>query len=171
MTELVFVDANVFLYTHDPRDPAKRARAREWIERLWQSGQGRTSVQVLSEFYTNATRKFAVTPTAAWGRVESLFAWAPRAIDAELLQTAQRIEQRYRLSWWDSTIVAAAQMEKCRILLTEDLQDGAELGGVQVHSPFSFMIEQPSAPYATAPRLASLHRPRGRPRRATPRAA
>jgi len=164
MTELVFVDSNVFLYAHDASEPAKQLRAREWIEHLWDAGLGRLSTQVLSEFYANA-RKFGVPKEQAWETIDTLMAWNPRAIDAGLLRAAHEIEHRFRLSWCDSTIVAAAQAEKCRVLLTEDLQDGTTIGGVIVRSPFTLQIEQPTAPYQAVPMLASLHRRRGRPRR------
>jgi len=59
MTGPCFVDANVFVYAHDPRDASKRARARQWIDALWQERLGRTSIQVLSEYYAVATRKLA----------------------------------------------------------------------------------------------------------------
>jgi predicted nucleic acid-binding protein len=164
MTELVFVDANVFLYAHDATDPAKRGRARDWIAHLWRAAQGRTSTQALSEFYVNA-RKVGVSGDKAWEEVNALLAWKPRPVDAELIRVAREIETRYRLSWWDSMIVAAAQLEKCRLLLTEDLQDGLEIGTLIVRSPFKLQVEQPAAAYEAAPLLASLHRRPGRPRR------
>ena len=164
MIEPVFVDSNVLLYVDDATDPHKRDRAREWISHLWDTGLGRLSTQVLSEFYVNA-RKFGVSREKAWETVDSLLDWRPRAIDAELLRTAREIEKRHRLSWWDSMIVAAAQLEQCRVLLTEDLQDGVAIGSVIVRSPFTLKVEQPTAPYEVRPMLAMLHRGRGRPRR------
>ncbi len=50
MTVLVFVDTNIFVYARDTRDLAKRARASEWLEVLWQDLRGRTSIQVLNEY-------------------------------------------------------------------------------------------------------------------------
>ena len=104
MTAPCFVDANIFVYARDPRDPLKQRRAAEWIDWLWQQRAGRTSVQVLSEFYTVVTRKLAprVTEVMAWDAVTRYFAWAPLAADEALLRRAREIEARYRLSWWDS---------------------------------------------------------------------
>src|SRR5437868_4333631 len=128
MTALLFVDANVFLYAHDPSEPVKQARAGEWLSHLWRGNLGRTSTQVLSEYYVNATRKFRAPPEKAWDSVSALLAWNPQAIDAGLLSRAREIERRYKLSWWDSLVVAAAQLQDCRLLLTEDLQDGTTFG-------------------------------------------
>ena len=168
MTGRCFVDANVFVYMRDPRDPRKQSIAANWIAHLWHERLGRTSAQVLSEYYAVATRKLAppVAPDLAWDYVRELLSWRPQPVDAALLTRAREVEQRYRISWWDSMVVAAAQLQDCTLLLTEDLHDGAAFGTVVVRSPFTLEIQQPAAAYAVTPRVASLHRPRGRPRRA-----
>ena len=98
-----------------------------------------------------------------WEEVSQYFARNPQEIDANLLQQAREIERRYRITWWDSLIVAAAQSQDCDILLTEDLQDGMNFGGVTVRSPFTLEVREAAAAYAATPRPASPHRPRGRP--------
>ncbi len=167
MTGLCFVDANVFVYARDPREPRKQERATAWIDLLWREQRGRTSAQALSEFYAVATRKLTprVPLELAWRDVERYLGWRPRSTDDELLRRARSIEDRYRLSWWDSQIVAAAQLQNCEVLLTEDLHDGAAFGTLIVRSPFTLKVEQPAASYEVRPALASLHRPRGRPKR------
>ena len=57
MTVPVFVDTNVLLYARDVGEPHKQPRAAAWLEWLWRQQLGRTSVQVLSEYYVNVTRK------------------------------------------------------------------------------------------------------------------
>ncbi|HJS36511.1 MAG TPA: PIN domain-containing protein [Burkholderiales bacterium] len=165
MTGPCFVDANVFVYAQDPRDPRKHRQAEAWIDSLWGARQGRTSAQALAEFYAVATRKLKIAPDTAWQEAERYFGWKPLAIDEALLRRAREIEMRYRLSWWDSTIVAAAQLQDCVVLLTEDLQDGMAFGDVTVRSPFTFEVREAPASYAAAPLAVSRHRPRGRPRR------
>jgi len=167
MTVRCFVDTNVLVYARDAREPIKQVRAAEWIELLWREGAGRTSAQVLSEFYSVVTRRLIprVSPDEAWDDTRMLFAWDPQPIDATLLARAQEIEQRWRLSWWDSMVVAAAQLQGCALLLTEDLQDGAQYGGVTVHSPFTHGVREPVPAYAVAPALRPRHRGRGRPRK------
>jgi len=165
MTGPCFVDANVLVYVRDPRDPAKQARAIAWHEHLWRERRGRTSMQVLSEFYVNTKRLRGTAPGDLWISVARYFAWAPHPIDEPLLRRAREVEERWRLSWWDSMVVAAAQLQDCTLLLTEDLQDGAVFGTVTVRSPFTLEVREPAAQYAAAPAIASRHRPRGRPRR------
>lgn len=167
MTGPCFVDANVFIYVRDARDPRKQARAVEWIDALWENRLGRTSVQAMAEAYAVATRKLGIHPDAAWHYVERYFSWDPHPANEALLRRARENERRYRLSWWDSTIVAAAQAQGCVVLLTEDLQDGAVLGTVTVRSPFTLQLGEAAALYAVQERRGvSLHRPRGRPKRA-----
>lgn len=167
MTDPVFADANFLLYVRDARDPAKQARASAWHEHLWNEGLGRTSMQVVSEFYVNLKRMAGsrMTQDQAWTLTERYFAWNPQAIDEDVMLNARRIEQRYGISWWDSMIVAAAQLQECALLLTEDLQDSGVYGTVTVRSPFTLEVREAATTYAVSPRAASLHRPRGRPRR------
>lgn len=167
MSPPVFVDTNVFVYARDPRDPAKQARAEEWLAMLWRDFAGRTSMQVLSEYYYNVTRKLspAVAPDEAWLDTRLLLAWDPLPVNAELLRRAREIEQRWQLAWWDSLIVGAAQLQGCALLLTEDLHDGSVYGDVTVRSPFTLDVREPLPEYAVMPPLASRHRGRGRPRR------
>lgn len=167
MTGRCFVDANVFVHARDPRDPAKQRRAREWRDHLWHAQLGRTSIQVLCETYSVLKRLGGAAPEELWNSVARFFAWRPLAIDELLLRRAHGIEQRYRISWWDGMIVAAAQLQDCEVLLTEDLQDGMVFDSVTVRSPFTLEVREPPAGYAVRPLAASLHRPRGRPKRAT----
>jgi len=172
MTALVFVDADVLVYARDGRDARKQARAAQWLTGLWRERTGRTSMQVLSEYYATVTRKLAPAVPAhkAWDDVRELLSWQPHPVDAELLVRAREAEARWRLSWWDSLIVAAAQLQNCTVLLTEDLQDGMAFGTVRVRSPFTLAAGEPEADYAVQDVPVSLHRPRGRPRRVGARA-
>ena len=163
----VFVDTNVFVYARQSNELARQPVAAEWVERLWREESGRTSMQVLSECYTTLTRKIrpAVPRAEAWDFVLGLLTWNPHATDSELLVRARETEDRFGLSWWDSLIVAAAQIQNCALLLTEDLQDQAVYGGVTVHNPFRVGVSEAIAAYQTTPRPVSRHPRRGRPRR------
>ena len=166
MTVTVFVDTNVFIYARDADERVKRPRAAAWLEHLWREQLGRTSVQVLSEYYVNVTRKLVpgLPPDEAWDDVKALLTWKPIPIDGSLLEAGREIERRHRLSWWDCLIVAAAQLQGCGLLLTEDLQDGAVFGGVTVRSPFTLATAEALTLYRPAPSVSAGHPRRGRPR-------
>lgn len=167
MTAPVFVDTNVLVYARDERAPAKQVRAKAWLEHLWRERLGRTSMQVVSEYYVTLKRLGAAGSAAEeiWESATRYFAWKPLPADEPLLRRAREIEQRHRLGWWDSMVVGAAQLQDCALLLSEDLQDGAVFGGVTVRSPFTLEVREPGAAYAVAPAARSRHRPRGRPKR------
>jgi predicted nucleic acid-binding protein len=133
---LVFVDSNVFLYAVDEADLNKQQAAREWRAELWKSRRGRVSFQVLGEFYVNAARNRPSAREEARAEVRDLLAWKPVITDAALLERGWKIQDRYRLSYRDALIVAAAKVSSCRYLLTEDLQAGQELDGIEVVNPF-----------------------------------
>jgi predicted nucleic acid-binding protein len=168
MTAPVFVDTNVLVYARDAGDPAKQARAAAWLEILWREQVGRTSMQVLSEYYVTLTRKLdpGFSSVEAWDDVSALFAWRPQPIDEAVMQRGREITQRHRLSWWDSLIVAAAAVQGCAVLLSEDLQDGGVYAGVTVRSPFTLAANERAASYAVVPTAARGHPRRGRPKRA-----
>lgn len=136
MTDLIFVDTNVFLYAVDDADAAKHQAARDWRIELWRSGRGRVSFQVLGEFYVNSVRKHPASRDEARAEVRDLLAWNPVVTDAELLELGWKIQDRYHLSYWDALIVAAAKASSCRYLLTDDLQTGQEIDGIEVVNPF-----------------------------------
>jgi len=169
MTAPVFVDTNIFVYARDTRDLPKRARANEWLEVLWRDLRGRTSIQVLTEYYALLTTRvgFPVSRQTAWDDVHELLEWNPQQLDAEVLTRAHAIESRFQLHWQDCLIVAAAQAQECALLLTEDLQDGADYGGVIARNPFKLGVSEQAAAYTPSPKIASRHRGRGRPRKSS----
>jgi hypothetical protein len=62
-------------------------------------------------------------------------------------------------------IVAAARLQNCTTLLTEDLQDGSVIAGVSVRNPFTRGVKEPGTGYETSRPSRPLHPARGRPRR------
>lgn len=134
----VFVDTNVLVYARDSSEPDKQPRARDWLERLWRTRRGRLSAQVLHEYYATVTRKLSPGLSADRARedVRDLKSWRPVALTPDLTEEAWDLEDRFSLSFWDALIAAAARRADCRYLLTEDLQDGQEIGEMSVISPF-----------------------------------
>lgn len=138
MSAKVFVDTNVLVYCRDASEPKKQARAAAWMAALWEGRVGRLSFQVLQEFYVTVTAKLnpGLPPEAARRDVRALLAWQPLPADGRLLEGAWILQDRFRLSWWDALIVAAAQAAGCRYLLSEDFQEGLEVGEVEMMNPF-----------------------------------
>ena len=82
--------------------PRKQERAYEWMSALWASRLGRTSVQVLNEYYVTVTRKLAPALPAKHARedVGDLCAWAPAPISAGLLDSAFIADDAVYASHW-----------------------------------------------------------------------
>lgn len=135
---LQFLDTNVLIYAHDRSAGDKHLRARELIEGLWQSGEGCLSIQVLQEFYVNATAKVArpLAPDTAAQIIADLSVWQVHRPGVEDVLDAIRLQGRYQLSFWDSMIVASALQLGCQTIWSEDLNPGQVYDSVQVLSPF-----------------------------------
>jgi len=144
MTARFFVDTNIFVYARDAYDPVKQKIAAEVLQLLWESGAGRISVQVLTELFAVLTGKFGVADQIAEEELCTLVSWTPRAMDWELMAQALELRRHYRLSWWDCCIIAAAVLERCKAIFSEDLSGGGTYAGLVVINPFrsGFSLEK-----------------------------
>ena len=132
-----FVDTNVLLYaaTVNSGDPAKQRIAFTLLEETDLA----LSVQVLQEFYAQATRPNrpgAMLHDEAAIFIGTLLHLPVQPITLQVFQIALDYQERYRLSYWDSAIIAAAKVVGCDTLLTEDLNTGQDYDGVVVTNPF-----------------------------------
>jgi len=135
---LQFLDTNILIYAHDRSAGDKHLRAKDLVRELWQSGMGCLSIQVLQEFYVNATSKVAkpLTPDTAAQIIADLSVWQVHRPGVEDVLDAIRLQGRYQLSFWDSMIVASAVQLGCPTIWSEDLNPGQAYDSVQVQSPF-----------------------------------
>jgi predicted nucleic acid-binding protein len=133
-----FLDTNVLLYCIDDRTPAKRDSAQAWVAACWTRRCGRTSAQVLNEFYVNARRKFpsAISAGDARAVVRRYQHWSPWQNDQATVETAWGIETRYGFSYWDALVLAAAQQQGCAYVISENMQHGQQVDSVQILDPF-----------------------------------
>ena len=140
MSDLYFVDTNIFVYRRDRNAGEKQRAADAWIRFLWRSERGRISTQVLSEYYVTVTQKLipGLPREQARAEVVELSSWGPLALSVAVVIRALEIQDRFQLSYWDSLIAAAAQVSGCRVLLSEDLQDGLDIEGTVVQNPFLY---------------------------------
>lgn len=134
----VFVDTDVLVYVRDSTNPHKQGRADQWITHLWRSRTGRTSYQVLSEYYLTVTEHLnpGLEPEVAREDIRDLAAWHPFSVDDLVLEGAWGLHESHRLPWWDAVVVATAQAYGCRFFLTADLAHGREFEGLEVVNPF-----------------------------------
>jgi predicted nucleic acid-binding protein len=133
-----FVDTNVLLYAastaEDEREKALRARD------LLEAEDLALSVQVLQEFYVQATRPTRaqrLSHEQAAGLVEAFLRFPVQDTTVALVRAALETAARFSVSYWDAAIIEAARSLGCTTLLSEDLGDGSDYRGVRVVNPFA----------------------------------
>jgi predicted nucleic acid-binding protein len=132
-----FFDTNILLYSisRDPTEAAKRDRAIALLD----ADDGALSVQVLQEFYVQATRPSradAIPHDIAVGLIESWMRFKVQEITLPVLRGALEIKAAYGFSYWDSAVIAAARALGCCELYTADMSHGRIVEGITIVDPF-----------------------------------
>ncbi len=97
------------------------------------------SVQVLQEFYVQATRSTKpdrLTHDQAAALVEAFLRFPVQEITLPLMRAALKATARFRISYWDAAIIEAARSLGCDVVLSEDLSAAQDYAGVKVLNPF-----------------------------------
>ncbi len=133
-----FVDTNILVYAYDLTAGRKHGQAQEIMERLWESGEGVLSTQVLQEFYATVTGKIPqpITPRKAREIVRDLGTWTVALLGVHEILEASELAERYRLNFWHGLILSAALKEEASILWSEDFSHGQNYNGVAARNPF-----------------------------------
>ena len=131
------VDTNVLLYAVSNReaDRVKRDRAAAILK----EPDLALSVQVLQEFYYQATRSqgpAGLTHEQAMEFLHSLGELPAQDITVPLFNLATDIKERLGLSYWDAAILAAAKLLGCEAVYSEDMSHRGDYDGVRVIDPF-----------------------------------
>jgi predicted nucleic acid-binding protein len=139
MPDKYFVDTNILMYAHDRSAGLKHDRARQVIERLWISGQGVLSTQVLQELCINLRRKIARPLPVEEARrlIQDYLSWEIVVNTPASVLQALEIEVRYKTSFWDALVLQAAESAGAAVLYSEDLASGQKYGPVQVTNPLT----------------------------------
>ena len=132
----VFFDANILLYTDDPRFPDKQKIAVDLIEQHLMKRTGAVSLQVLGEYFHNARRKMNLDISVARQRTvffSKLLRFQPSLDD---VFAAIDLHQLHQFAYWDAMIVRAAIQTGCRTLYSEDMQHARKVHNVEIVNPF-----------------------------------
>ena len=133
-----FVDTNVLIYAVSTA--AEDAPRNQLALEVLDERDLALSVQVLQEFYvqaTRATRPGALTHLEAVSFATALQRFPMQEITLELMQAAFGICQRFGLSYWDSAILAAARASGSDAVYSEDLSAEQDYDGLRVINPFA----------------------------------
>ncbi len=134
-----FLDTNILIYSFDSSAPQKQKKAHALIHQALSSGRGSISYQVVQEFLNVATRKFA-TPLS----LQEAKTYLDRVLmplchifpQKKLWESALEIHTCFSYSFYDSLIIAGAVAAQCSTLISEDLQAGQTILGVEMSNPF-----------------------------------
>jgi predicted nucleic acid-binding protein len=139
MADKVFVDTNILIYAHDRTAGRKHERARQLIERLWESGLGVMSTQVLQELCVNLRRKIAKPLSTDEVRelIQDYLSWEIILNTPESIVQALELEARYKISFWDALILQAAESAGASVLYSEDLSAGQKYRAIKVINPLT----------------------------------
>lgn len=140
-------DTNVLVYAvlSGPAETRKQAIAQELLE----TEDITLSVQVLQEFYHQATRPSRLRRLShddAMDFINDLAVDEVQDMTVDLFRRATTIAQRFQISYWDAAIIAAAEISGCDAVYSEDLNHGQSYGSVRVINPFAASgVGQPEA--------------------------
>ncbi|HEX3653815.1 MAG TPA: PIN domain-containing protein [Rhizomicrobium sp.] len=132
-----FLDTNILLYSisRNRDEQRKRASAEELLSR----DDCALSIQVLQEFYVQATRPTrtdALSHDIAAALVETWMRFPVQDITAAILRHALNLKKRYQFSYWDCAVIAGAHALGCEVLNSEDLKHGQIVEGLRIINPF-----------------------------------
>jgi predicted nucleic acid-binding protein len=142
-TTVRFADTNILLYVIS-KDPAEQDKAKRANQLLAERDIG-ISVQVLQEFYVQATRPTrndAISHEQAVRLIESFRRFEIQDITTSIVMAALGTRERFGISYWDAAIIEAGRALGCEIVLSEDLSDGQDYAGVRVENPFRYSTEE-----------------------------
>jgi len=134
----VFVDTNVIVYAYDRNAGEKHRVAVNIMKDLWRSGLGTISTQILQEFFVTLTKKISAPLDISVVRetIRRLSRWDVVLIDVDTIISATELQERYKYSFWDSLIIAAAAAGGASTILSEDLADSQTIKGITIKNPF-----------------------------------
>jgi predicted nucleic acid-binding protein len=121
MSGSIFVDTNVLVYFYTKTEPDKIDKLAPFLcsEELF------ISTQVLNELANVLHKKFKMQPPKIVAALKEISEQCSIIlVDLQLILDAIEIMAQHKISYFDSVIVAAAIRAKCKILLSEDLNNG-----------------------------------------------
>jgi len=129
-----FVDTNILIYAFTIDEPDKQAKALKYLD----SCQPVISTQVIKEFSNVLLKRGNVRQDRIKEIINEIteIVWVVNE-ELALIFAAFDIKERYRFSFYDSLIIATAVNSQCKVLLSEDMQDGQIIdGSIRIINPF-----------------------------------
>jgi len=130
-----FIDTNLIIYANDRRDAAKQKKAVALIADLMRNGTGVISTQVMQEYASVALTKLHQRHDVVLRQLVLLEALEVVPLSPALIRRSVELKVTYSVSFWDASIIAAAEHAECRRIYSEDLNTGQYYAGITVVNP------------------------------------
>jgi predicted nucleic acid-binding protein len=164
---MVALDTNVLAYAEGLNGDTMKEAALDLLEQL-EPASTLIPLQTLGELFTILVRKArrsraeARAATLSWGDTFPLI-----ETSSSVMLMAGDLADAHQLGLWDAVVLSAAADARCRLLLSEDLQNGFTWGGVTVVNPFSpqrhplldAVLKSEANRGSVRPRIGSARRP------------
>ena len=138
MSGNVFFDTNILVYAYDTHDLLKQKIAKNLLMSNIRNGRGYVSLQVFGEFFNVVTKRIPKPLSSEMARsaINHMSIFNIIEADLELVHRAIDTHQKYKITYWDSLIIAAAERANCSTLLSEDLNTHQLYHGIKADNPF-----------------------------------
>lgn len=137
MKDRCFLDTNILIYPFDNSNSNKQNACSNFLTKILVNAEPVISTQTLGEFFNATVRKLNFSKQDAMFEVQKLAETFPvYEIKTENVLHAMKISKTTQFSYWDSLILAMAIDTGCKILYSEDLNNGQEIEEVKIVNPF-----------------------------------
>ncbi|HEX4180193.1 MAG TPA: PIN domain-containing protein [Caulobacteraceae bacterium] len=134
---MITADSNVFVYLWDNDEPRKMAVAQRVVAALGATHQAVVGLQVVGEVQNVLRRKLRQPPWEAAQNARNILATFDTFGPTESnVSEALALMSTGRMAYWDALLVTAARDAGCAVFLTEDMEDGARHGSIEIINPF-----------------------------------
>jgi predicted nucleic acid-binding protein len=139
MNDKYFIDTNIFVYSFDNSEVEKQRISKKIIAEANTNLKGIISYQVIQEFINVATKKFKsplLMPDCNKYLSVVLEPLCEIFASIDLYYQSLEIMERWKYSFYDSLIIAAALKGNCSIIYSEDLKDQQKINDLTIINPF-----------------------------------
>jgi predicted nucleic acid-binding protein len=132
----IFIDTNILVYTEDKNNKIKQRKARFVLKSIVDNDKPVISTQVLQEFYNASTTKLNIEKLLAKNILHGFYRMEVIQVNTEIIEQGIDISILSKISFWDGLIIAAAEFANCSKIISEDLNDGQKIRGIEIVNPF-----------------------------------
>jgi predicted nucleic acid-binding protein len=131
-----FIDTNILVYAEDGSNSVKKLKATELILEHRRQKTGVVSQQILQEFFVTVRKKLKLDAEIARYKVEFHAKFIVAEPTVNDILAAIDMHRLHGFSYWDALVLRMAKQTGCRVVLTEDLQHGRMIDGIEIVNPF-----------------------------------